>query len=144
MTNVMKTIDFNQQGIKLTYQYNPLSWHFYSFKIHQGTSLFNSKLSSLSKKMLDPSKQRSSFPTFLPIRTLLLRNNGLTKQWENFWTGLQTLWDQFSYQFHLFFRKLTKRLLEILLMDHKHGMTEGIIGNTLLDRISSPEHHFSI
>ena len=36
MIQVMKTIDFAQQGIKLTYQFNPLSWHFYSFKIQQG------------------------------------------------------------------------------------------------------------
>lgn len=36
----MKTIDFSKQGIKLTYQFNPLTWHFYSFKIHQGKPLF--------------------------------------------------------------------------------------------------------
>lgn len=36
----MKTIDFSKNGIKLTYNFNPLTWHFYSFKLHQGKIIF--------------------------------------------------------------------------------------------------------
>jgi hypothetical protein len=32
----MKTIDLYNQKIKLTYQFNPLSFHFYAYKAHQG------------------------------------------------------------------------------------------------------------
>jgi hypothetical protein len=40
MIEVMKTVDFAKQGIKLTYQFNPLTWHFYSFKVHQGKKMY--------------------------------------------------------------------------------------------------------
>ncbi len=33
---VMKTIDLYNQKIKLTYQFNPLSFHFYAYKANQG------------------------------------------------------------------------------------------------------------
>ena len=36
---VRRTIDLTQQKIKLTYQFNPLTWHYYSFKINQGIYL---------------------------------------------------------------------------------------------------------
>ena len=32
---VQKSIDFSNQGIKFTYQFSPLTWHFYAFKINQ-------------------------------------------------------------------------------------------------------------
>lgn len=40
MIEVQKSVDFAQQGIKLTYQFIPLSFHFYSFKAQQGINYF--------------------------------------------------------------------------------------------------------
>jgi len=37
----MKTIDFEQKGIKFTFQHVPLPYHFYAYKIHQGTNDHN-------------------------------------------------------------------------------------------------------
>lgn len=34
----MKTIDLYNQKIKLTYQFNPLPFHFYAYKANQGDS----------------------------------------------------------------------------------------------------------
>ena len=36
LMNVVKTIDLQANRIKLTFNFNPLSWHYYSFKLHQG------------------------------------------------------------------------------------------------------------
>lgn len=36
LKNVMKTVDFNEKGIKFTFQHVPLPYHFYAYKIHQG------------------------------------------------------------------------------------------------------------
>jgi hypothetical protein len=40
LIEVRKSVDFAQQGIRLTYQFSPLSWHFYAFKINQGNYCF--------------------------------------------------------------------------------------------------------
>ena len=40
LINVMKTIDFEAQGIKLTIQHVPLPYHYFSFKMHQGKHTF--------------------------------------------------------------------------------------------------------
>jgi hypothetical protein len=68
MTEVMKSIDFAQQGIKLTYQFTPLSWHFYAFKIHQGNTFI------LFSFLLYFTKRRQS--TGLKIHSLYIRNSG--------------------------------------------------------------------
>lgn len=83
MVEVMKTIDFSQKGIKLTYQYNPLTWHFYAYKIHQGNKFFIQH-SSLSSKMQDHFKLKSLFPIYLPIKMILQRRPGLIKLLVNF------------------------------------------------------------
>jgi hypothetical protein len=44
LTDVRKAIDFNQQSIRLTYQFIPLSFHFYAFKIHQGMLVIKQSL----------------------------------------------------------------------------------------------------
>ena len=31
----MKSVDLSKQGVKLTYQFSPLTWHFYAFKVNQ-------------------------------------------------------------------------------------------------------------
>jgi len=80
MIDVMKAIDFNQQGVKLTYQFSPLSWHFYAFKIHQGINYSFIKPSFLFFKMLVPFKHKSLFHMYLLIKMILLSKNGLISQ----------------------------------------------------------------
>lgn len=96
LIEVMKTVDFYQQGIRLTYQFNPLTWHFYSFKIHQGKS-FLIQLFSSFWKVLDLNKLKSSFLLCLPIKTILLRKNGLIKPCLSFWTHLSILFQELLY-----------------------------------------------
>ena len=57
---VMNEVDFYKHGIKLTYQFSPLSWHFHSYKIHQGTFCFIKKLFSLYCKKWVLNKHKNS------------------------------------------------------------------------------------
>ena len=40
LQSVMKEIDFVDLGVRLTYQFSPLPFHLYSFKIHQAFVYF--------------------------------------------------------------------------------------------------------
>lgn len=80
----MKTIDFAQQGIRLTYQFNPLTWHFYSFKIQQGMYILTFQHFFLFLKMQGQPKLKISFLTFLLTKMILKNKNGSTKLWPNF------------------------------------------------------------
>lgn len=43
LIKVMNEVDFYKHGIKLTYQFSPLSWHFNSYKINQGIFYIDKK-----------------------------------------------------------------------------------------------------
>ena len=69
MMSVMKTIDFRAKGIKFTFQHVPLPYHFYAFKLHQGTT------SHIQPSFTSKITYRLKIPSISSIISSLIRIN---------------------------------------------------------------------
>jgi len=68
----MKTIDLYQQKITLTNQFNPLSFHFYAYKVNQGKFIkYRSILLCLGQSR-QPRRLKNWLTLCLIIRMILL------------------------------------------------------------------------
>lgn len=84
MIKVMDQIDFYEQGIRLTYQFSPLSWHFFSVKINQGNFLLT-QLCSTSFKKSALSKHKNLLHISYRTNKNSHNRNGSTKRFSSFW-----------------------------------------------------------
>ena len=50
LKNVFKSVDLYQNRVKFNFLYNPLSYHYYAFKVHQGERSTKLGLFSIEKR----------------------------------------------------------------------------------------------